>query len=734
MSDLCCGGCIEGAPEAFKLSVGTVTNLDCSQCSDYGDAVFQLDFNGGTADSCSYIYEELSPPCGISFVYHLKITAQSNGSVLYELGMAEKHDFWTATGDSCLIDGALTLSGGGAWETECTFPTTVTIEAIPPANASALDDSDCFVVAEQSCPVVVPQLPFLGNGESSGCGCGDESECCGAGADPNGAGMDVSVGVCGSDSACALPLPTDPPIQVPGIPGSTAGPSQVNVQNGNNTVQIGTPNSGNLVPTEALTYNSKFGGSGPFGWGWSSRFDQKLTDVSDTEAKITKADGTVTRFVDKNASNEYLPLGLVVSSLTKNANGTWTETQPNGFQIHYDTGGNVSRFENSTGNRWTLSFNGSGNLSHILDPVSGRTSYSYDGSNSIRRIEDTHGRITTFTVDVNGNLTKRTTPELCVTELIYGSGYAANHLLIAHIDPEGYRTTFGYDQNGWLQTKLLATGVRYTFSYDSWSETHVTDPAGNRTTLQYNVARNLSGVLTPEGTRATYTWANSRLTSYNDGGCRTTVLYSQLGNRTHQVQAMVNPCGRTTFAYDTSDRVAAVIDANGNRTSNVWDTNDRRIAVIDALGNRASTLYNTNGQVLANIDQLGNRNTNVYDASGSLAATINPLGNRTSFTYHNGQVQTVENAIGAVSTTLRDDVNRPVVTINPLGFRNTTLYDTDGRVTGSINPLGARTTVLYGSGRQVKATINPLANRTSFAYDNRGNQVVPCEILVASAI
>jgi YD repeat-containing protein len=52
----------------------------------------------------------------------------------------------------------------------------------------------------------------------------------------------------------------------------------------------------------------------------------------------------------------------------------------------------------------------------------------------------------------------------------------------------------------------------------------------------------------------------------------------------------------------------------------------RTTAQTDASGQTGSTLYTANGQVLANIDTYGNRTTFIYDSADRLIATKDPFG------------------------------------------------------------------------------------------------------------
>ena len=177
-----------------------------------------------------------------------------------------------------------------------------------------------------------------------------------------------------------------------------------------------------------LTYNSWSPENSDFGYGWSNSLVRSLRATL-----VTAGDGAVYRYSDKDASGQFLPPAGAVNALVQHGDGSYTETQPDGFQMHYDTTGSLTQFESAAGDLWTLSYSGGrwwrvGRSRSIAEPR-----LAYDGSGKIQRVVDSYNRITSFTVDGSGDLATMTTPELCQTQMRYD----ANHQLTAYIDPGG---------------------------------------------------------------------------------------------------------------------------------------------------------------------------------------------------------------------------------------------------------------------------------------------------------
>jgi len=271
---------------------------------------------------------------------------------------------------------------------------------------------------------------------------------------------------------------------------SSAGPSRLNLANGNVVLQLANVTGGPFSPFPILSYNSKSGVVGDYGVGWVGSFNRKITEIDASQVDLTDGAGAVLRYTSKDANGKYLAPGEAENALVKNGDDTWTETRPDSFKFQYSTAGVLDTMENAASAFWTLTHDGGGRLTRIEDPVGDLTTLSYDASNKLEKIIDTASRVTTFTVDGNGDLTKRTCPELCQSEMTYD----AQHRMLTHEDGEGNRVTFGYDFSDRVASYDSATGSRTTISY-SGSVTQVEDPAGNLSTLQFDGSDQLTKVI-----------------------------------------------------------------------------------------------------------------------------------------------------------------------------------------------------------------------------------------------
>jgi YD repeat-containing protein len=315
----------------------------------------------------------------------------------------------------------------------------------------------------------------------------------------------------------------------PVVPAANHGAGKINIRGANLLFRLGTPASGPYETRPRLTYNSRTALQTEFGYGWRSSHQRSVTEIDSSSASVTDGGGAVHRFWNKDGSGVYFPPPGIINSLVQNGDGSWTETQPNGFKFQYDSTGSLVRFESLAGQRWTVSYDGAGKLAHVENPFQQRTTYSYDASDYIRRITDIAGRITTFSVDASGDLTSHTTPELCQSQLRYD----AEHFLTSLIDPTEARTSYAFDSMQFVKRVQFSDGGIYTYTWEDWGTTLVTDPAGRITTVLLDVARNVSGIIDPQGQRTTYSSPGSQLGGFVDGrGNRTTFTYGRLPDHT----------------------------------------------------------------------------------------------------------------------------------------------------------------------------------------------------------
>ena len=398
-----CGFCICGAAKKYKLSISGVTSCGDTPCDDCAsiDGTYILEQRPLPESRCRWAYDAVGPCTWLNH-WELGIGENADCTVRMDVSYYTKPTRWVAASVShCWADRYELTGGGGCWPDatgvpSCQFPSTITLE---PVGIYSLEDTDCILgeTCLKATKVPEPELnpPSCHLGMKCGCAACEAAAQQAAMRIPSPLG---GAGGCGCAPGCDVEL---------------------NTNSGNLSVRLGMPDAGALAPVDVVSYHSRGAGSSPMGYGVQSAYTAQVIPKNACGALLVRCDGSQYCFAAKNPATgeyRYIPPGAP-SILRKTADG-WEETEPppNGKKFTYDSSGQLLSITAPGGRGWTMTY-GSG-LSSITDPVGRLTTYVYDGSGNVQRIVDVHGRSTTFVVDANGNLTKRISPELCITELV----------------------------------------------------------------------------------------------------------------------------------------------------------------------------------------------------------------------------------------------------------------------------------------------------------------------------
>jgi len=350
----------------------------------------------------------------------------------------------------------------------------------------------------------------------------------------------------------------------------------------------------------------------------------------------------------------------------------------NFIDINRDTAGNVTKIISSSG-RW---------IEFTNDVV----------NNRIIQAKDNLDRTYTYQYDASGRLWKVTDPEMGVTEYLYDS----NHNMTSVKNPRGITVmTNEYDANDRVIKQTLANGGIYEVAYTLDGEgvvtqTDVTDPRGNVTRTAFNSAGYTTSVTKALGK------PEQQITTYN----------RQAGTnlKDEVVDALeVNPgvFRKTAYTYDAKGNILTV-------TRNAQDANQ---------ANWVTTTYTYEpefNQVATITDPLNHTTSFFYDAFGNLEKVRDANNNETTYTYNaSGQPLTVTNPVG--TTQFVYEFGDLVSVIDPLGNVTTKTLDTIGRLQSMTNPLGLTTQYSYDDLNRMTGVTDPLSGLTQFGYDPNSN-------------
>ena len=75
--------------------------------------------------------------------------------------------------------------------------------------------------------------------------------------------------------------------------------------------------------------------------------------------------------------------------------------------------------------------------------------------------------------------------------------------------------------------------------------------------------------------------------------------------------------------------------------------------------------------------------------------------------------------MGAISTYVRDSMNRLRATVDPVSNRTSFTFDSDGALLTTKTPLGYVTTNIYSSTGLLRTVVDPAGGRVTYGYDAR---------------
>ncbi|MFV2117301.1 LamG-like jellyroll fold domain-containing protein [Streptomyces sp. Act-28] len=299
--------------------------------------------------------------------------------------------------------------------------------------------------------------------------------------------------------------------------------------------------------------------------------------------------------------------------------------------------------------------------------------------------------------------------------------------LLAAIDTDGRRTTYGYDTGGFLHTVTDANGNRSITGHDvrgnTVSQTSCQDTAANKcATEYYTYFPDATTAFPPMDLRndLMLTERDGRSSGPTDNAYLTSYTYDTAGNVTSVTTPPVagHPNGRTATTTYTTTATPAVEGGTAKAPAGLVDT------VTTPGGKKTRYKYFANGDLAEVTDANGATKKYTYDNLGRKTSETEvtdaqPSGLTTTYTYDkNDQV---------VTETDPKVTNRVTGAVHQA--RTTTSFDADGNVlTQTVEDLTGgdaprTTTMTYDAYNRMATRTDPGGDTTSFEYDAYGNKV-----------
>ena len=363
------------------------------------------------------------------------------------------------------------------------------------------------------------------------------------------------------------------------------------------------------------------------------------------------------------------------------------------------------------GNQTLFNYNG-GLVDQIVSP-SGRTiTLNYDSSNRVKSAVDNSGRTVSYTYNSTGTLATATYPDQTTEQYTYDS---SNRMLAIQDRRGNTKVTNQYDANGRVTKQTYADNTSYQFAYTLNSSnvvtsTTVTDLNGNQEQVAFDpvsgyTSSDTHAYGTPLAETVTYVREPSGLIdSKTDALGRTTAYtYDAMGNVLAVTQLSGTPSAVTThFSYTSLyNQLASVTDPLGHAISFSY-TNGCLTQVSDALGHSSNIQCNGTGQP-----------TSVQDA----------LGNTTLFSYQGYDLQSVTDPLNRTVNYAVDTLGRRTATRDPMGNVSVVQYDTNDRVVSSTDALNQTTTLTYDGNGNILTVALPNTGVIRYVYDARNRLI-----------
>lgn len=408
----------------------------------------------------------------------------------------------------------------------------------------------------------------------------------------------------------------------------------------------------------------------------------------------------------------------------------------------YDSNGRLLSIRSRAGVMQTLSYDGAGRLFNVVDSFGHLIGFEHDAAGRLTQVTTPDLHTLQYGYDTAGRLSTVTNTDGSTRTYVYENASFPN-ALTGVIDENNHRlSTWTYDAQGRATHTSEAGGAgAVTLAYNADGTVMTTDALGAVRTFAFdrygdsNAVTSISGSQCPtcrEGAATTYDtfgFVRSR-TDYN----------GNVSCYAHDAARGLELVRVEGFAPGTAcpSNLAGYSPASGSRQRKItttWSSTHRLPASITESNRTTSFTYDTSGNMLTRTETdtsamptVARTWTYTYNSFGQVQTEDGPrsdVADVTTYTYYNcttgyqcGQLQTVSNALGHVTTfNTYNAYGLPFTTTDENSVVTTLTYDLRQRLT-STETAGEVTGFSYWPTGQVKRVTLPDGSYVEYSYDD----------------
>jgi YD repeat-containing protein len=485
------------------------------------------------------------------------------------------------------------------------------------------------------------------------------------------------------------------------------------------------------------TYNSKMQRAGVFGYGWTSVFDESITQFGNMLLKLTLPDGQIVYFGRDTAGGVLTPRQPLDfhGQIVQGADGSYALAFKDGRVHRFDSSGKIISLADRNNNQTTITYDSGGAKPVSITDPGGRTlNLTYDSFGYVSTISDSLGTVATYTHGSWGRLLAVDYPD--------GSGYtftdlwlSANTNVVTTVkDVLGnILEHHDYDSQGRATTSEVQGGVeKYTLTYTSATETDVTDALGHVTKYFFDTSKGrnlvtriegLCGCGGGSGSSQVTAWAyddNLNLITKTDAlGHATTYTYDAAGNPL----TVTDATGTVTYTYNGFGEVLTRTDQMNGVTTMTYDANGNLLTVKNALNKTTTFTPDSHGLITEIKDPLNHETAFEYDVAGNLKKRTDAANNHTDFVYDaRGRLISVTDPLNHTTSFEYDLAGKLKKITRPDNLAISYTYDLGGRRTKITDARGKETTFGYDGANRLTSVTDPLGHAVTYGYDLMSNR------------